>query len=57
MVACDDPVMCVAVVADPDDPDTILIREDEYPDVVVKTSRANWEAFVDGIKAGHFDEV
>lgn len=57
MVACDDPVMCVVVVADPDDPNTILIREDEYPDVVVKTSRANWEAFVDGVKAGHFDEV
>lgn len=57
MAVCDILDLCIEVVDDPEDPNTILIRETEYPDVVVRTSRKNWLGFVDGVKAGNFDNV
>jgi uncharacterized protein DUF397 len=57
MAACDDPVLCVEVVAHPFDNDKILIRESERPNDIVETSRVNWDAFVAGVKAGNFDNV
>jgi hypothetical protein len=35
----------------------ILIRETDAPDVVVRTPRKNWAAFVDDVKSGKLDEV
>lgn len=57
MAVCDILDLCIEVTTDPDDENTILIRETEYPDAVVKTSRANWDAFVAGVKSGDFDNV
>lgn len=33
----------------------ICIRETEEPEVVAVTTRAKWDAFVMGVKAGEFD--
>lgn len=57
MAVCDVLDLCIEVTTDPNDENTILIRESEFPDVVVRTSRANWQAFVDGVKNGDFDNV
>ena len=57
MAVCDVLDLCIEVTDDPDDHNTILIRETEFPEVVVKTSRKNWEAFVGGVKNGNFDNV
>jgi hypothetical protein len=57
VATCDILDLCVEVTTDPEDENTILIRESEFPDAVVRTSRVNWEAFVDGVKNGNFDNV
>lgn len=57
MAACDILDLCVEVTTDPDDDNTILIRESEYPEAIVRTSRVNWQAFIDGVKSGNFDHV
>jgi hypothetical protein len=57
MAVCDILDLCIEVVTDPNDNETILIRESEYPEVIVRTSRKNWDAFVDGVKSGNFDNV
>ena len=57
MAVCDILDLCIEVVDDPNDPNTIFIRETEFPDVVVRTSRKNWLGFVDGVKNGNFDNV
>jgi hypothetical protein len=57
MAACDILDLCIEVVTDPNDANTILIRESEFPEVIVRTSRKNWDAFVDGVKSGKFDIV
>lgn len=57
MSTCPDFDVCMEAVTDPNDPDTILIRESEFPEVVVRTPRKNWEAFLGRVKAGDFDEV
>ena len=33
----------------------VNIRETDDPKLVITTSRANWDAFVKGVKAGEFD--
>ncbi len=33
----------------------IYIRETEQPEVVAVTTRAKWDAFVKGVRAGEFD--
>ena len=33
----------------------ILIREAERPRVIVQTGKADWRAFLDGVKRGEFD--
>ena len=57
MATCDILDLCIEVTTDPEDDNTILIRETEDPGTVVRTSRANWQAFVNGVKAGDFDNV
>jgi len=57
MAVCDVLDLCIEVVTDPHDENTILIRESEYPDVIVRTSRKNWDAFVEGVKLGNFNTV
>lgn len=57
MATCDILDLCIEVTTDPDDNETILIRESEYPETVVRTSRTNWLAFVEGVKEGNFDNV
>lgn len=62
MAVCDDPVLCVEVTTDSADEDVILIRETDPvagsgPDAWVRTSRSNWNAFIDGVKKGNFDNV
>lgn len=37
------------------DDDAIYLRESDDPDMIVTTSRAKWEAFLAGAKAGEFD--
>jgi hypothetical protein len=51
--------LCVVAVPDPDDENTILIREtgDPNPDAVVRTPRENWLKFLAEVKAGEFDDV
>lgn len=57
MAVCDILDLCIEVTTDPKDDNVILIRESEFPEVVVRTSRKNWLGFVDGVKNGNFDEV
>lgn len=57
MAVCDILDLCIEVTTDPKDDNVVLIRESEFPDVVVRTSRKNWLGFVDGVKNGNFDEV
>ena len=57
MAVCDILDLCIEVTTEHDDDDVVLIRETEFPDVVVRTSRRNWIAFVDGVKDGKFDNV
>ncbi len=33
----------------------VNIRETDDPNLVITTSRANWDAFIKGVKAGEFD--
>ncbi|AQA13167.1 DUF397 domain-containing protein [Streptomyces samsunensis] len=42
------------VAVGPDD--QILMRESNDPETVVVTTRAKWEAFLKGVKAGEFDD-
>ncbi|MFJ8668461.1 DUF397 domain-containing protein [Streptomyces sp. NPDC003027] len=35
----------------------ILVRESDQPDVVVTTSREKLRAFLEGVKAGEFDDL
>ncbi|MEU4897713.1 DUF397 domain-containing protein [Streptomyces sp. NPDC044780] len=42
------------VAVGPDD--QILMRESNDPETVVVTTRAKWEAFIKGVKAGEFDD-
>jgi hypothetical protein len=37
------------------DGDVVQIAESEHPDVVVTTSRNNFGAFIEGVKAGQYD--
>jgi hypothetical protein len=57
MAVCDILDLCLEVTTDPEDENTILIRETEAPDVVVRTPRKNWDAFVQDVKDGKLDEV
>lgn len=57
MAVCDIVDLCIEVTTLQDDDSTILIRETEDPDVIVRTSRKNWQAFVNGVKNGDFDNV
>jgi hypothetical protein len=57
MSVCPDFDLCLEVVPDPDDDDMILIRETENPDVVVRTPRKNWAAFLQDAKDGKLDGV
>jgi hypothetical protein len=57
VAVCDILDLCLEVTTDPEDENTILIRETEAPDVVVRTPRKNWEAFVQDVKDGKLDEV
>jgi hypothetical protein len=57
MSTCPDFDLCIEIVTDPNDSNTILIRESEYPETVVRTSRKNWLAFLDRVKAGDFGNV
>lgn len=54
--------LCIEVTTDNEDENVILIRETDPalgsgPDVWVRTSRKNWQVFVNGIMAGDFDNV
>ncbi|GAA0905726.1 MULTISPECIES: DUF397 domain-containing protein [Streptomyces violaceusniger group] len=42
------------VAVGPDD--QILMRESNDPETVVVTTRAKWDAFIKGVKAGEFDD-
>lgn len=44
----------VEVATGPDG--SVYMRESGHPDNVVVTTRAKWEAFVKGVKAGEFDD-
>jgi predicted secreted Zn-dependent protease len=44
----------LAVAAAPDG--RIHMRVGDDPDRVVTTTRAKWEAFINGVKAGEFDD-
>ncbi|MFC9227083.1 DUF397 domain-containing protein [Streptomyces hygroscopicus] len=44
----------IEVAVGPDD--QILMRESNDPGTVVVTTRAKWEAFIKGVKAGEFDD-
>lgn len=57
MAVCDILDLCLEAVPDPEDNDTILIRETESPDVVVRTPRKNWLAFISDVKDGKLDGV
>jgi hypothetical protein len=57
VAVCDILDLCLEAVPDPEDENTVLIRETEYPDVTVRTPRKNWDAFVRDIKEGKYDEV
>ncbi|MER5885726.1 DUF397 domain-containing protein [Streptomyces sp. NPDC001941] len=37
------------------DGDIVLLRESEQPEVVIRTSRAKLQAFLDGANSGQFD--
>jgi hypothetical protein len=37
--------------------DTILVRDSERPGEVARFSRDGWASFLDGAKAGDFDQV
>ena len=43
---------CVAVVIEPD---RVLVRNSQRPDVVVEFDAAEWTAFINGAKEGEFD--
>jgi hypothetical protein len=57
VAACDILDLCLEVTTDPEDENTILIRETEDPATVVRTPRKNWEAFVKDVKDGKLDDV
>ncbi|MDT3397255.1 DUF397 domain-containing protein [Streptomyces sp. B1866] len=50
----DEPGPYLEVAAGPDG--QIYMRESNDPDTVVVTTRAKWDAFVKGVKAGEFDD-
>ncbi|WP_372411759.1 DUF397 domain-containing protein [Streptomyces luteireticuli] len=35
----------------------ILIRESDYPDVIIRTTSAKLRAFIDGAAEGEFDDL
>lgn len=35
--------------------DSVLVRNDKTPSVSVSFTKAEWKAFVEGVKAGEFD--
>ncbi|MDO8471502.1 MAG: DUF397 domain-containing protein [bacterium] len=35
--------------------DSIFVRDDKNPDVVVRTDVVSWRAFVEGVKSSEFD--
>ena len=54
--------LCIEVTTDDEDDNVICIRETDPdagsgPDIVVRTSRANWVKFLEEVKAGEHDDV
>ncbi|MEU3964546.1 DUF397 domain-containing protein [Streptomyces buecherae] len=50
----EDPPEFLEVAAGPDD--RVYLRESRDRDQVVVTTRAKWDAFIKGVKAGEFDD-
>jgi hypothetical protein len=57
VAACDILDLCFEAEIDPQDSNYVLVRETGVPDVVVRTPRKNFRAFLDDVKAGKFDDM
>jgi hypothetical protein len=57
MAVCDILDLCLEAEVDPNDPNTILVRETEDPTVIVRTSRKNFRAFAEAVKDGKYDDL
>jgi hypothetical protein len=57
MATCDILDLCLEATVDPNDEGTILIRETEIPETIVRTSRKNFAAFAEAVKEGKYDDL
>jgi hypothetical protein len=57
MAVCDILDLCLEAEVDPLNPEVVLIRETETPDVVVETPLKNFRAFREAVKEGKYDDI
>lgn len=57
MAVCDVLDLCFEAEVDPNDPNFILVRETANPEVVVRTPRKNFIAFVQAIHDGKYADL